>query len=95
MISYKKMLEEKTNRRERVISKILSFFVKKQLLERSYDVEIGILEKNVNLELPLPDIARQKELIEAIERKKRFSKLLSQSELPIELLLPEYRLKQT
>lgn len=83
MIFYNKMMTEKPDRKERVVSKVLAYFVKKQLLERSYEAEINILEKNVNDELPLPDNARQKELQEAIERKKRFSKLLIANELPI------------
>jgi secreted Zn-dependent insulinase-like peptidase len=48
MVKYKRSLAANKDPTERVWSKFLEYFTKKQLLERSYEVEIDILERNIN-----------------------------------------------
>jgi len=56
-----------------MVSKILAFFLKKQLMERDYEVELAIIEKHINNELPLYETARVKDMLDADDRKKKFT----------------------
>lgn len=79
MVAYRSMLEELPNRQERVISKILAYFVKLQILERTFDNELDIIEKHIEAEIPLPDNAKNKDLGHQSEQKRRYRKQLKKT----------------
>ena len=79
MVSYNQMLVGLQNRQERVISKILAYFVKRQILERTFDTELDIIEKQIEAEIPLPDNAKNKDLDQQIDKKRRLKRQLKKT----------------
>lgn len=61
MVEFRKRLESNPNRSERVISKILCYFVEKQIFDRTFDNELEIIENAIEKEIPLPDNTKNRE----------------------------------
>ncbi len=79
MFEYRKSLEINPNRQERVISKILCYFVEKQIKERTFDNELEIIDNAIEKEIPLPENNRNKEALKA-EANRKYRRMLKKTQ---------------
>ena len=75
MIQYKQTIKEIKDPKTRVISLILSYFFKRQIMERSVDAEIDIIQKNIEVEFDEPEkIKKNGDLMVQYAIKKKYMK---------------------
>jgi hypothetical protein len=75
MVEYKELVAENTDPRTRIISKILCYFVKRQVIDRDYDIELDLIDQAIDKGCPVPK--KVKTVADNIGKKKLKKKLES------------------
>lgn len=74
MIAFNKKVAESKSAKTRAFSRILAYFLKKQLIDRTYENELSVIQNNIDCVLAVPESARHKEIVDQNERRIRLSK---------------------
>lgn len=82
MIMYRRLLAEVKDPKTRVISKILAFMTNQHIMDRDFEVELEIIDKNIEVECELPEnIKKTGDLMMQVAMRKRNRRRLQSMDL--------------